>query len=274
MTAAVRRDRAYRLRVYRRFAAIGAQQALAYRANYLMNIVRLVIQVFLLTLVWTAVYDGRDSVDGVTLSTMVSYVTLATVQMWLVMTSSFSLIPQRVRTGKIAADLCRPVGPLQQSLADQIGRAGVILPVALLALPITSLVGGMQPPASALAGIAYAVSLLLAFTVAMLMATVVSMVAFWTLEVGGILSIYRSVSEFFAGALVPLWLMPDWLRVVAEVLPFQAMAYTPVAIYLGRLSGADMTRALAVQLAWVVAGYLLGRLVWSRALHRVVIQGG
>lgn len=274
MTAAAGIGWRHRLAVYRGFAGAGMRQALVYRANYLMTILRLVIQVFLLTLVWTAVYDGRDSVDGVSLATMVSYVTLVSVQTWLLMTASFSLIPQRVREGKIASDLCRPVGPLQQALADQVGRVVVILPVAGLALLATSLAGGMQPPASPLAAVGYAVSLLLAFAVAILTATVISMVAFWTLEVGGILFIYRSVSEFFAGALVPLWLMPDWLRTMAEVLPFQAIAYTPVSIYLGQLSGVDMVRALAVQAAWVVAAYLAGRLVWRRALHRVVIQGG
>lgn len=264
----------HRLAVYHRLGVVGAQQALTYRANYLMNIVGLIIQAYLLTLVWTAVYADRDSVDGVSLSTMVAYVTLITVQTWMVNTSAYSLIPQRIREGKVAADLCRPVGLLPQAVADQVGRFAVTGPVALLALPLAALVGGIQPPASSLAGLAYGASLLMALAIAILLNTTIAMFAFWTTEVRGILFIYSSVSRFFAGALVPLWFMPDWLRTLTEILPFQAMAYTPVSIYLGQLSGVDMWWALGVQVAWIVVTYLLGRLVWRRALHRVVIQGG
>jgi ABC-type uncharacterized transport system permease subunit len=100
------------------------------------------------------------------------------------------------------------------------------------------------------------------------------MVSFWIMETTGLFVMYRIVSLFFSGGLVPLWLMPGALRLVAEAMPFQAITYLPLAIYLGRVSGTATLHALAVQAAWVVALALAGRLVWSRALRRVVVQGG
>lgn len=264
----------HRIVGYHQYGIVGARELLAYRGNLLWSLISAAVQIALLAIVWGAVYSGRTLIDGVDLSTMVTYVTLVNIQFWLLMYSSRNSFAERVRDGKVAVDLCRPVGVFAQVVAGQAGRALAMVPFIALAVPLGMLAGELRPPASVLAGAAYAVSLVLAFGIATLVGTALALTAFWTLEVGGLQFIYRYVSQFFAGALVPLWFMPDWLRTVAEVLPFQAIAYTPVSVYLGWLAGADLVRALAVQALWLLATYLLGRLIWRRALHRVVIQGG
>jgi ABC-type uncharacterized transport system permease subunit len=263
-----------RLNAYRHLAVASARTVLVYRANYVTSIVGALLQILLLKVVWTAVYAGRSEIDGVELSTMVAYVTLTSLQMWFVMQSSTSMVPERVREGKIAADLLRPVGLLEQTFAGQLGRACVMLPLAVLVLPLAVVVGDMRLPDSPAAGVGYLVSLALAIAIALLLGAVLGLIAFWTLEVRGILFVYRHISQFLSGALVPLWFMPDWLRLLAEMLPFQAIAATPVSIYLGRLTTGSAVRAIAIQVVWVVLLYLLGRVVWRGALRKVVIQGG
>lgn len=264
----------HRTVAYHQYAVIGARELMAYRGNFLWGLVNLAVQILLLSLVWRAVYDGREQVDGVDLPTMVVYVTLANIQLWLIRTASFNTMPQRVRDGKIAMDLCRPVGVFQQVLAGQLGRMVAVLPFAVIAVPLGMVAGELRPPASAVAGFGYVVSLVLAFGVASLADTVIALTVFWTMEARGIQFIYRTISQFLAGGLVPLWFMPGWLRALAEALPFQAMTYTPASVYLGRLTGAELAWALVVQALWLAGIYLLGQLVWRRALHKVVIQGG
>ncbi len=118
------------------------------------------------------------------------------------------------------------------------------------------------------------VSLGLGYLVAMLMGLLLGLMAFWTLELGGVLTIYAFANQFFGGALVPLWFFPPLLRRVADLLPFQAQAFIPLSIYTGQLVGTQAVEALALQLFWVVALFGLARLVWQRAMYRVVIQGG
>jgi viologen exporter family transport system permease protein len=107
-----------------------------------------------------------------------------------------------------------------------------------------------------------------------LLSVIFGLVTFWTMEVSGIFIIYRMVAQFLSGALVPLWFMPAALRTVAQLLPFQAITYTPTAIYLGGLTGAQVPEYLLVRLLWVGLLYLVARLVWARAVHRVVVLGG
>ena len=110
--------------------------------------------------------------------------------------------------------------------------------------------------------------------VAMLCNLIVSMVTFWTLEVGGPLIVYRFGSAFLSGSLIPLWFMPGWLRASIEWLPFQAQVYTPVSIYLGQIHGREAVALVGVQVVWVVALALLLKAIWRRAYHKVVVQGG
>ncbi|MFI5744305.1 ABC transporter permease [Streptomyces anulatus] len=248
--------------------------AVTYRTAYLSSFVMMLLQIWLLTVVWKAFYAGREEVDGLSLTTMTAYATLTTLQYHLVSPWRSSPIDQRVREGKVAIDLLRPIGFPGQMLAGQLGWASAAIPVLLVALPFALLIGAGQAPASAAAGFAYPVTLIGALLVNQLLGLLLGMVSFWTLEVSGALMAYRFVAQFFSGALVPLWFMPGPLREAAEWLPFQATAYLPAAVYLGQVEGAGIAAALEVQLAWITVLGALTAFVWSRARRRVMSQGG
>lgn len=267
----------------RAYLAVGRMQfrtVLVYRSDFLIAMVVLLLQIFALRVLWTAVYDGRESVAGngdagqIALSTQIAYATLAALQFWLFNSWAGSPIPARIREGKIAIDLSRPIGLLQQGISGSVGATVALVPFAVLALPFAMLVGGAAEPASFTALIGYVVAMVVAYAIATLLTTLTSMISFWTLETSGFILSYRVFAQFFAGALVPLWFMPDWMRAVAEVLPFQATTYAPVAIYLGQIEGTAVWMAIGLQVFWVAVLWLLLRLVWSRALRRVVVQGG
>ena len=65
-------------------------------------------------------------------------------------------------------------------------------------------------------------------------------------------------------------------QVLALVLTYWAvgLAYTPISIYLGDIRGAAIWWSFLVQLGWAVALAVLTRLIWLRALRRLVVQGG
>src|SRR5450759_45451 len=120
----------------------------------------------------------------------------------------------------------------------------------------------------------FAVSLLCAYGIAGLLSMMLSMVAFWTLEIDGLTMLYVLVASFLSGALVPVAVFPGVLRTVVEWLPFQATTYVPASIYVGSLTGSAAWRAIGIQLAWVVILGLAAALMWRRAIRRVVVQGG
>ena len=253
---------------------IGILTPWAYRRSMLLSWVLIAVQVALFTVVWRAIYRGQDNnVAGVDVDTTVGYAVLAITLASVINVWPGMSIEARVRDGLIGVDLMRPIGLLTQVLAVQAGYVIAALPSAAISLGTGLLVGALAPPASPSAAIAFAASLLLAFCVAQLITLLMSLTSFWTLEVGGLSMTFEAVRSFLSGAIVPLWFMPGWLRTAAEALPFQAATYTPLAVYFGRPPG-GLAAALAVQGLWVVVLSALCGWVWSRAKHRVVVQGG
>lgn len=270
MTSTVWRN----LPAYLEIAGIWARMVYAYRANVIFNLVSVILQVYLLRVVWTSVYTGRTSVDGIALEALIIYLTLANLQLWIMSPFIAAYIRSRVREGQVAIDLTRPVGFLHQMVAGELGATAGRLPFLLIAFPWALLAGDMQPPASISAGAFYAVSLTMAYLIAVLLGLILGLTSFWTMEIQGIQMIYSLVSQFFAGALVPLWFFPAPLRTVAELLPFQASAFIPVSVYLSERDGAGIAGALLVQAGWVVILSVVAWGIWRRAFRRVVIQGG
>ncbi len=242
-------------------------------AFFLLAVV--VVQIFVLREVWGSLYASRSSVNGLDKHALIVYLTIANLQGWVMQDPTVSrYMYERVRQGLVAFDLIRPVGFVPQMFAHIAGSALATMLFVVPALPIVAFVGSLDAPASASAGLLYLLSLTCAYALASVISLVLGMVAFWTTEIQGLTMLYRLVSQFFAGALVPLSFFPDAIRIPAEFMPFQSMVYTPVAIYVGHLREAAAFEAIGVQAVWVALVCVGAWAMWRRALFRVAVQGG
>ncbi len=245
-----------------------------YRANAVFAIILTGVQIYLLTVIWKAAYGDRTEVDGIEIGQLLVYLTLANLQLRFLRPEMDEDIQERIRQGQIGFDLSRPVGYPAQLMASAVGDMIGGLPLLLVAFPVAFIAGELRGPASLEAGLGYAAALLLAWVVAALLNLLIGLISFWTVEMNGFRMIYTLVGNFATGALVPLWFMPDALRTVIQVLPFQAIAFVPVSIYVGEPATGSIGTALVVQLMWIGILLLVVRLVWSQAFRHTVIQGG
>jgi len=258
----------------RGFYRAGYRSVLAYRSDLLFGIAGLVIQAALTVIVWRVLYDGQDEVAGVGSATAVAYAVLGACIQAVVMPWQFSSLPQRVIRGQIGVDMMRPRSLISQNLAQSLGTIVGRLPIGAGGLVAGLALGGVQAPHTLLDLVASVVSMALGIANIMTINLLVSMTAFWTLEIGGVLILYRFASSFLSGALIPLWFMPAWLQPILDWLPFQAQIYAPLSIWFGTRHGAELLGTLAVQLGWVVVLFLLLQAAWRRAVHKVVVLGG
>jgi ABC-2 type transport system permease protein len=86
--------------------------------------------------------------------------------------------------------------------------------------------------------------------------------------------IAAALADFMAGSIVPLPFFPRYFRAVAELLPFAAMQNTPLRVYSGHIAGAAAAWSIGLQIFWLSAFVLTGRLTMQKALRKVVVQGG
>jgi ABC-2 type transport system permease protein len=193
----------------------------------------------------------------------------------VVMLFGWTELADRVRTGDIAIDLARPVDLQLSWLAADLGRAGwALLSRAIVPIAFGALIFGFHWPTDPTALVLLPVSLVLAVCVSFALRFMLNLVAFWLVEIQGLVLLYVLVSGLLGGNLVPVQLFPGWLQAVAYATPFPSMMQSPIDLVTGQATGAGAAREVAAQLAWAVAMLLLGRVVLSRATRRLVVQGG
>ena len=86
--------------------------------------------------------------------------------------------------------------------------------------------------------------------------------------------LFLSSMEFLTGAVIPLPFLPDKIKEILELLPFAAMQNVPLRIYSGSMTDAEMVRAVALQVFWLVVLMLFGKALCRVAVKRVTAQGG
>jgi ABC-type uncharacterized transport system permease subunit len=247
----------------------------AYRNTMLLLLGTSIVQIFMLKRVWQALYAARPGVLAMPIDDLVVYLTLANLITWSFPTHTITrYLRERIREGSIDFDLVRPVGFVPQLLAQLAGGLAGAIMIIFLALPVIFFAGALAPPASFQAGGLFLISLLCGYGIAGLLAILLAMVAFWTMEMDGMVMLYTLVSSFLSGALVPVSAFPDGLRSVVESLPFQSTTYVPASIYVGGLTGDAAWHAIGLQLIWLVLLGLAAAVTWRRAIRRVVVQGG
>ncbi|MCO5216440.1 MAG: ABC-2 family transporter protein [Thermomicrobiales bacterium] len=245
-----------------------------YRARISLWVFRNLIMLFSLRMIWTAVYGERETMNGITLPMMMIYVTIAMLQQYLLEPVAGAEIERRIQRGTIAGDLIRPVGLIPQILAYDVGTLLGRIPLVCVVMPFAALIGSLQPPPTVGAAVGYLASLILAYVLSTLVWLPVGMVGFWTINVAGIRFLAFSVFGFVSGQMVPLWFMPESIRTLLEWLPFQAMVFAPLAIYVGDTTGSDILITLAVQVFWIIVMAWVVWQLWKRGANIIQIQGG
>src|SRR5207247_4370038 len=117
--------------------------------------------------------------------------------------------------------MLRPLHPIHYDLADFAG--GKVIWV-LLYLPIAvalTLVFHPTFDVSALEVVVFALAIWGAYLIRSMALWLLGMITFWTTRVSAIYMLYFAVELLLSGRLVPLSLMPGWVRTLAAFLPFK-----------------------------------------------------
>jgi ABC-2 type transport system permease protein len=187
----------------------------------------------------------------------------------------WTTVTDRVRTGDVAIDLGRPVHPIAAWLAEDIGRAGQACLIRFAGpLIIGGLVFGLQVPTRAATVPLFVVSAALAVLISFGGRLLVSLVAFWLVDVRGVLTLYVLTSNVLCGLLVPIHFLPGWARAVAYATPFPSMLQTPLDLITERSTGTAALGLLAVQALWAAVLLAVAVAVFGRGSRRLVLQGG
>ena len=270
MIASLRRESA----AYAALAAMVPKMFLVYNgaawARILQSLVGLVVFVYL----WRAIYANSTSFAGLAFETTIGYIMLARIFQPL---ANFDLIFEfggQLRFGGIAHLLVRPLDIQLAYYAQGLATLGLALarqlPVALVAL----LVFKLHWPTDPLAWGVFALSALLCRSILFCLVWMLACVTLYVTEPWGLWVACLGLTAFLGGGLVPLVMMPDWLRLIVQNTPFAQAIYVPISLLSGVTPLNEAPRLLLIQLLWVVGMAALSRWVFAVAIRRITVQGG
>ena len=226
------------LKVYAEFVRIGFVNILAFRLRYYTGIITYLINVTVYFFIWRAVFaNATGPIAGFSLPQILTYVSAG----WILRSFYWNTIDQEmayeVIDGKIAMDFIKPVSVQGMWLARAMGESAfrLILLTAPTAIIVT-LLFPVLPPASKLNFALFIVAAIGSFFI---MGALNFIIGTCAIPLTSILALIRAkfwLIELLSGLLIPLNFFPRPLQVISSWLPFEHIAYTPLQIYLGRLT--------------------------------------
>jgi ABC-2 type transport system permease protein len=258
---------------YLAFAAKAFSREATYRMEVFTNVGSLLVRLYLMKAVWTALYAQNVAPAGVPLHAILTYTVVALLMSLVLEIDGTRAIRDKLREGTIATDLMKPISLPLYFFSDGVGmtllHAVLIVPALLVSLLLVHI---DVPPPAVLA--AFALSFLLGYLVNFFLNFLMNCVAFWTLETFAMQLMVRWFSDLLSGQIVPLIFFPGLLQKIVLALPFAAIYSTPLLIYLEKIPPSGYLAAFAAQIGWCVAFAALSALVWRAGQQRVVVQGG
>jgi len=263
---------------------ISLEERLVYRGDFalgtLMRFLPIVTQIFLWAAVFSAIQTSgaeNQRIVGYSYRNMIAYYLLT------MLSRAFSSMPglasgiaRDIRDGTVKKYLIQPIDMLGFLLLYRVAHKLVYYVVALapFALVFYLCRGFFDGWPDAFTISAFLASLVLAFLLGFFMEATIGMLGFWFLEINSLLFVYMLFNFFFSGHMFPIDMLPGVGGSLVRLIPLQYLAYFPAAVFLGKLSGAELVRALWLELAWVAFFMAASRVVFSRGTRRYSGYGG
>ncbi|MNI18662.1 hypothetical protein D3C73_720770 [compost metagenome] len=246
----------------------------AYPLWYWASSAATVVQMLIIFAFWNAVYENRTTISDMSLESMITYTMLA------VLLNDFvagvgSQLANQVRDGSVSIELMRPYNLLDKLVSLDLGfKISVVIRQTIPLLVIAYLFLGVSFPPSWEAALLFLLSAIIGIFIGTQLDLILGIAAFWLDYIWGLRMLRGAILLFFTGALVPITMFPEWLRILSAYLPFQSMVFIPVSIYTGHLTGMAAFQAILIQILWLTGIYVGIRLLWGYAIRRVTIFGG
>ena len=254
------------------------QESFTYRRNTIAGMLATFLTLWFRLIVWQVLYreNGTDELMGRTLPDMLTYTIITTiVAMFTGAGRVAELVEERMKSGEIALDLLRPTSARMMLVARTWGDKTLEIVSDIIPLAIGIVIaGGMLLPRSFSHSMLFLLSLFLGYLINLMFALVVACLAFYFVPVVTLNWFLMFFVVAMSGTLIPLWMLPGWLRAIALALPFQAANYVPASIYLGTMDISALPGTIGVQLLWIVGLWLLQFAMWRRGMRRITLHGG
>ncbi|MNW36481.1 hypothetical protein D3C74_134940 [compost metagenome] len=265
------------MKLYYKIMLNAIQSNTTYRFHTLITSFNQTLNLLVQISLWAALYKGTDLFSrdtDINLHQMITYAILSAIISITVSNGNIWIVSNKVSTGEIAINLIKPIGLFRATLFEQLGSKiySVLFEVTPILL-IGILVFQIKIP-SGIYMIIFFLSLVLSYLVYFLITFLLGLMSFWYVRVFHLDFVLNQAIRFFSGSWIPLWFFPETLYQFSMLLPFELVYFSPISIFLGKISLLDIPALFYKYFIYIVLLGLLNVVVWRFGIKRLVIQGG
>ena len=247
----------------------------AYRLNFLLWRVRVIVSVLISYFLWSAIYGNRKQIFNYTKNQMLTYIVLLTFINGIVLATQTQRIAEEINQGTLSNFLIRPMDyfafNLFRDLADK--SINTFFAVIEIVLIILLLKPGFIVQSDPIFLILFIFSLFLSVILYFIISILISFIGFWSREYWAPRFIFFIIIAFMAGTYFPLDIVPQPVYSLIEFLPFTYLVFFPLKIYLGNILLSQILKGFLITLFWIFFLYLFARLVWKKGLKIYTAEG-
>jgi viologen exporter family transport system permease protein len=271
------------VRPYLAIFAARFSMLLQYRAAALAGIVTQFWFGAIMVMALAAFYGSGRGAPSITLAQAVTYIWLGQAFLGLLPWNVDTEIAAMMRSGNVAYERLRPVDTYFYWFARALAwrTAGTLLRSIPLLVATSVLFPAMglgdwslRPPPGLKAFALFALSMVAVLLLSSAITTLLNISVIWTVSGQGINAISNSLVVILSGMVIPLPLFPDWAQAFLFAQPLAGLVDIPYRIYFANLSGPAALGGIGLQTLWTLLLIGLGRLLMTRTMSRVQVQGG
>jgi ABC-2 type transport system permease protein len=263
------------LDIYRTMMKVSILEQLQYPVANYFYMIGMIAEPIIYLVVWSTVATQQGgSINGLTPQYFAAYYIVWT----LVRNMNIVFTPYgwewRIREGQFSMSLLKPMHPLHGDIAYFAGWKVVVIVLWLPLALVLSVIFKPDLDPTIQEGIVFFVAIWGAYLIRTFTLTVLGLISFWTTRVSALFELYFAAELILSGRLVPMSLMPDWVRKLAWFFPFQWTFGFPIESLVGDLPVNQLLLGLGMQLLWIVIGIGSVSILWRFAVRRYSAVGG
>ena len=228
-----------------------------------------------LVALYRALYEGHP--QSIPIENVATYVWLQQGFFRMMLASDAELL-DKIRTGDISYDMCRPVDMygfyyariMALKMMGSIMRA---VPMFILAALLPK-DWGISLPASLPSFLAAIPALIFGLLCVCALENITVAFTMITLDPRGIQGLLNLLMMTLSGNILPLTLFPDSWQKVITLFPYAQLLDAPIRIYTGDYGLESVLRVYLVQGIWIIVLVLFGIYMWNQNKKRMIVQGG
>lgn len=241
---------------------------LQYRLNLSLLFVSHLVTFSGMFYLWIAIYGAGQKMGNYSLTEIILYYIILTV-VQITVANGVGMgfqVCEEINQGNVTNYLLKPYSFVFETLIKLFGEATINIVMISPIVAIISFLGRHIFPIPSLTHwLLFLFILLLSELFYFFFYFLAALSSFWFVRGRSFIYLMLIVNLFLNGSMIPLDLFPKQFQLVSNFLPFQFLIFTPIQVFLGRIS--NWPQLLLIASVWAIFFTITLSVVWKKGVR-------